>query len=69
MSSWHNDYLERKDEEQREEENEQLIEEKRKDFPNATDNELSDLVIEDLKDKEYNSYYGHPSLTVEERNR
>ena len=68
MSSWHNDYLEMKYEEQKEE-YEQLMEEKRKENPNATYDELEDLVNQHYQDEEYNSYDGHPSLTVSERNR
>ena len=33
-----------------------------------TEDELDDLVEQYLKDEHENSYHGHPSLTVEERN-
>tara|TARA_Y100001972_G_C7488436_1_gene247872 strand:+ start:321 stop:500 length:180 start_codon:yes stop_codon:yes gene_type:complete len=33
-----------------------------------TEDELDDLVEQYLKDEYENSYHGHPSLTVEERN-
>ena len=67
MSSYHDDYLEMKYEEQLEE-YEQLIEEKRETFPYASDEELESMVKEDYQDEQYNSYYGHPSLTFEQRN-
>tara|TARA_R100000734_G_C3256412_1_gene56371 strand:- start:4 stop:210 length:207 start_codon:yes stop_codon:yes gene_type:complete len=67
MSSYHDDYLEMKYEEQLEE-YEILIEEKRETSPYASDEELESMVKEDHENEESNSWHGHPSLTVEERN-